>query len=89
MARIAGGALGLVVVLATGLAWALSTGDSGALWVQASSTQKNAVVNILSRELSVDPGKLQACLVKLFSEADNAKLSIQDAAKKCKDEEIK
>ncbi len=88
MARTAAVVLGLSLVFA-GAAWALSTGDSGAIWVQAPSAQKNAVVNILSRELSVDPGQLQACLAKFFSDSNNATTSIQDAAKKCKEQEIK
>ncbi len=88
MARIAAVVCGVSMVLA-GVAWALSPGDSGAVWIQAPSAQKNAVVNILSRQLSVDPGKLQACLAKFFSDSSNTSTSIQDAAKTCKEQEIK
>jgi len=61
-------ALVLTVVLAAGLAWALSDGDTGAVWVQAPSKQKIQVANILSRELGGDPWKYVQCLDKIFAD---------------------
>jgi hypothetical protein len=77
---------GLIVwlILATGPAWALSDGDLGSLWIQAPTNQKIQVVNILSRELKLDPGKLQQCLDKIFADPVNEGKTILDAARECK-----
>jgi hypothetical protein len=79
--------LGLLIVslvLAAGLAWALSDGDTGVQWLQASSRQKIEVANILSRELGGDPGKYIQCLDKVFGDPKNAGMTIRDVAQQCK-----
>jgi len=86
---IVGVILGTVLVLAAAEAWALSTADSGALWIPAPAQQKTQVVNILSRQLSVEPAKLQDCLTQFFSKTENAGTSIQEAAKQCKEQDKK
>ena len=72
------------LVLVAGLAWALSDADSGGQWVQAPSPQKIQVANILSRELGGDPWKYLVCLDKVFADPANIKLTIRDAAQRCK-----
>ena len=89
MKTIAGVVLGTMLVLAAAAAWALSTADSGALWVPAPAQQKTQVVNILSRQLSVDPATLQDCLTQFFSKTENAGINIQEAAKQCKEQDKK
>ena len=77
---------GLIVwlILAAGPAWALSDGDVGSLWIQAPMHQKIQLVNILSRELKLDPAKLQQCLDKTFEDPANEGKTILDAAQECK-----
>jgi hypothetical protein len=84
MARRGFGALTVGLVLVAGLAWALTDADSGALWVQARSRQKIQVANILSRELGGDPWKYVQCLDKIFTDPANARMTIRDAAERCK-----
>jgi hypothetical protein len=72
------------LILAAGPAWALSDGDVGSLWIQAPMHQKIQLVNILSRELKLDPGKLQQCLDKIFADPANEGKTILDAAQECK-----
>ena len=84
MAKRAFGALIVGLVLATGVAWALSDADTGALWVQAPSPQRIQVANILSREMGGDPWKYLVCLDKVFADPANIKLTIRDAAQRCK-----
>jgi hypothetical protein len=72
------------LILAAGPAWALSDGDAGSLWIQAPMHQKIQLVNILSRELKLDPGKLQQCLDKIFADPANEGKMILDAAQECK-----
>lgn len=76
-------AFALFLVVST-CAWALSDGDSGGAWIQAPSPQKIQVTNILSRDLGVDPGKLQECLEKTFAKPANVGKSIREAAHACK-----
>jgi len=73
---------GLVLIAAS--AWALSEGDGGGVWIQAPLQQKIQVTNILSRELGVDPAKLQQCLEKTFGDPANAGKTIREAARQCK-----
>jgi hypothetical protein len=84
MMKRAFGPLVLAMILATGLAWALSDADSGALWAQASSKQKIGVANIISRDLGGDPWKYVQCLDKFFADPAKANVTIRDAAKECK-----
>ena len=84
MARNLFGGLIIWLILAAGPAWALSDGDVGAMWIQAPTHQKIQVVNILSRELGLDPGKLQQCLDKTFADPANKGKTIRDAARECK-----
>jgi hypothetical protein len=73
------------MILAVGPAWALSDADAGALWVQASSQQRNQVANILSRELGGEPWKYVQCLDKILADPATARTrTIRDAAKECK-----
>jgi len=74
--------VGLVLIAAS--AWALSEGDGGGVWIQAPLQQKIQVTNILSRELGVDPAKLQQCLEKTFGDPANAGKTIREAARQCK-----
>jgi hypothetical protein len=73
------------LVLAAVPAWALSEGDGGGVWIQAPFQQKIQVTNILSRELGVDPAKLQQCLEKTFGDPANTGKTIREAARKCKE----
>ena len=77
---------GLIVclTLAVGPAWALSDGDLGSVWIQAPMQQRVQVANILSRDLGVDPGKLQQCLDKTFADPANEGKTIREAAQDCK-----
>ena len=72
------------LILAAGPAWALSDEDAGSNWIQAPTNQKIQLVNILSRELKFDPGKLQQCLDKTFADPANEGKTILDAAQECK-----
>ena len=78
------GGLIIWLILAAGPAWALSDGDVGSLWIQAPMHQKIQLVNILSRELKLDPEKLQECLDKTFADPANEGKTILDAAQECK-----
>jgi len=78
------GVLAIGLVLAAGPAWALSDADAGSVWAQAPAKQKIALVNILSRDLGVDPGKLEQCLENTFGDPVNAGKTILDAARECK-----
>lgn len=78
------GGLIACLILAAGPAWALSDGDVGSNWIQAPTKQKIQMVNILSRELKLDPGKLQQCLDKIFADPVNEGKTILDAAQECK-----
>jgi hypothetical protein len=73
------------LVLTAAPAWALSDGDGGGVWIQAPFQQKIQVTNILSRELGVDPAKLQQCLEKTFGDPANAGKTIREAARQCKE----
>jgi hypothetical protein len=84
MARGLFGGLIIWLILAAGPAWALSDGDVGSLWIQAPMHQKIQLVNILSRELELDPEKLQKCLDKTFANPANEGKTILDAAQECK-----
>jgi hypothetical protein len=75
--------IGLVLTAAP--AWALSEGDGGGVWIQAPFQQKIQVTNILSRELGVDPEKLQQCIDKTFADPANAGKTIREAARQCKE----
>jgi len=44
------------------------------------------VTNILSRELDIDPVKLQQCLDKTFGDPANAGKAIRAAAQECKEQ---
>lgn len=70
----------------TGPAWALSDGDTGGVWIQATFNQKIQVTNILSRDLGVDPAKLQECLDKMFADPNNTGKTIREAAQQCKEQ---
>ena len=80
-------ALVVALVLAVGPAWALSEGDVGVVWIQATFNQRIQVVNILSLEFKMDPRKLQECLGKMFEDPANGNMTIRDAAQKCKAQE--
>ncbi len=67
-------------------AWALSDGDTGGVWIQATFNQKIQVTNILSRDLGVDPAKLQECLDKTFADPNNTGKTIREAAQQCKEQ---
>ena len=84
MARSLFGGLIACLIFAAGPAWALSDEDVGSLWIQAPMHQKIQLVNILSRELKLDPGKLQQCLDKIFADPVNEGKTILDAARECK-----
>ena len=85
MARRMMAALIVGLVLTAAPAWALSDGDGGSVWIQAPLQQKIQVTNILSRELGVDPAKLQQCLEKTFGDPANAGKTIREAARQCKE----
>ena len=78
------GVVGLFLV--TGSASALSDADTGIQWIQAPTSQKIQVANILSRTLGGDPGTYVSCLNKIFADPEKAKTSIRDAAEQCKDQ---
>jgi len=80
------GALIAGLVAMAGPAWALSDADGGGEWVQAPFQQKIQVTNILSRELGMDPARLQECLGKTFADPANAGKTIRDAAQQCKEQ---
>ena len=84
MARWVMAALIVGLVLTAAPAWALSEGDGGGVWIQAPFQQKIQVTNVLSRELGVDPAKLQQCLEKTFGNPANAGKTIREAARQCK-----
>lgn len=84
MARRVMAALIVGLVLTAAPAWALSEGDGGGVWIQAPFQQKIQVTNVLSRELGVDPAKLQHCLEKTFGNPANAGKTIREAARQCK-----
>jgi len=67
-------------------AWALSDGDTGGVWIQAPFNQKIQVTNILSRDLGLDPAKLQQCLDKVFADPTNTGKTIREAAQQCKEQ---
>lgn len=67
-------------------AWALSDGDTGGVWIQAPFNQKIQVTNILSRDLGLDPAKLQQCLDKVFADPNNTGKTIREAAELCKEQ---
>jgi len=85
MARRMLAALIVALVLTAAPAWALSDGDAGNAWVAAPFQQKIQVANILSREVGVDPAKLQQCLEKTFGDPANAGKTIRDAARQRKE----
>jgi hypothetical protein len=79
-----------VWLLATvGLAWALSDGDTGGVWIQSTFNQKIQVTNILSRDLGVEPATLQQCIDKVFADPNNTGKTIREAAQQCKEQEKK
>ena len=63
--------------------WALSDGDTGGIWIQAPVNQRVQVTNILSRDLGIDPAKLQQCLDKVFADPANTGTTIRQAAQQC------
>ena len=72
------------LVLTAAPVWALSDGDVGNAWNAAPTRQQIQVANILSRELGVDPEKLQQCINKTFADPANAGKTIHEAARQCK-----
>jgi hypothetical protein len=78
------GVLILGLIVTAGPAWALSDGDIGSMWNMAPTQQRIQVANILSRDLGVDPAKLQRCLDKTFADPANAGMMIREAAQQCK-----
>jgi hypothetical protein len=89
MRRVLVGALTAWLLAVAGLAWALSDGDTGGVWIQAPFNQKIQVTNILSRDLGVDPAKLQQCLDKVFADPNNTGKTIREAGQQCKEQENK
>jgi hypothetical protein len=69
-----------------GAAWALSEADTGGAWIQAPFNQRIQVANILSRDLGLDPAKLQQCLDKTFADPANTGKAIRTAAQECKEQ---
>jgi len=67
-------------------AWALSDGDTGGVWIQAPVNQRVQVTNILSRDLGIDPAKLQQCLDKVVADPANTGTTIRQAAQQCKEQ---
>jgi hypothetical protein len=86
MRQVLFGALTASLLAMAGPAWALSDGDTGGVWIQAPFQQKIQVTNILSRELGVDPGKLQQCIDKTFADSANVGKTIREAAQQCKEQ---
>jgi hypothetical protein len=76
--------LAATLIAVAGPAWALSGAESGSVWIQAPFNQRIQVTNVLSRELGVDPSKLQQCLDKTFADSANAGKTIRAAAQECK-----
>jgi len=89
MRRVLVGALTAWLLAVAGLAWALSDGDTGGVCIQAPFNQKIQVTNILSRDLGVDPAKLQQCLDKVFADPNNKGKTIREAGQQCKEQENK
>jgi hypothetical protein len=79
------GVLTVGLLTIAGPAWGLSEGDVGSVWIQAPFQQRIQVTNILSRELGVDPSKLQQCLDKAFAAPANAGKTIRETAQHCKE----
>jgi len=86
MRRVLFGALTAWLLTTAVPAWALSDGDTGGVWIQAPFNQKIQVTNILSRDLRVDPAKLQQCLDKTFADPNNTSKTIREAAQQCKEQ---
>jgi hypothetical protein len=74
------------LIAAAGPAWALSGADIGSVWIQAPFNQRIQVTNILSRDLGVDPARLQQCLDQTFADPTNAGKTIREAAQQCKEQ---
>lgn len=89
MRRVLWGVLTAWLLAMAGLAWALSEGDTGGVWIQASFQQKIQLTNVLSRSLGLDPAKLQQCLDKTFADPNNTGKTIREAAQQCKEQEKK
>ena len=86
MRRVLWGVLTAWLLAMAGLAWALSDGDTGGVWIQATLNQRIQVTNILSRDLGVDPAKLQQCIDKTFADPNNTGKTIREAAQQCKEQ---
>ncbi len=86
MRRVLCGALAVGLLAVAGLAWALSDGDTGGVWIQSTFNQKIQVTNILSRDLGVDPEKLQQCIDKVFADPTNTGKTIRSAAQQCQEQ---
>ena len=89
MDRVLFGALSMWLLAMAGTAWALSDGDTGGVWIQSTFNQRIQVTNILSRDLGVDPAKLQQCIDKTFADPNNTGRTIREAAQLCKEQEKK
>jgi hypothetical protein len=86
MTRTLVGVLAVAFIAMAGPAWALSGAETGGVWIQAPFNQRIQVTNVLSRELDVDPVKLQQCLDKTFADPANASKTIRAAAQECKEQ---
>lgn len=86
MARRVMAALFVGLVLTAAPAWPLSDSDGGNAWNAAPFQQKIQVANILSRDLGIDPAKLQECLDKTFADPANIGKTIRVAAQECKEQ---
>lgn len=89
MGRVLCGTLSMWLLAMAGPAWALSDGDTGGVWIQSALNQRIQVTNILSRDLGVDPAKLQQCIDKTFADPNNTGRTIREAAQLCKEQEKK
>ena len=89
MRRVMCSVLTVWLLAMAGPAWALSDGDTGGVWIQASFNQRIQVTNILSRDLGVDAAKLQQCIDKTFADPNNTGRTIREAAQLCKEQEKK
>jgi hypothetical protein len=78
--------LAVMLAVISGPAWALSDADTGGVWIQVPFNQRIQVTNVLSRELDVDPVKLQQCLDKTFADPANVGKTIRAAAQECKEQ---
>lgn len=87
MRRTLVGIVAASLVTMAGAAWALSGAEPGSVWIQAPLNQRIQVTNVLSRELGVDPVKLQQCLDKTFADPAHAGTSIRSAAQACKEQQ--